>query len=77
MRWWRKTNRTLRRNGPGRCARFTMSPSASVYQAFLPQVAVLAYSDVFFYCAIVAFAVVPFCFLVSPKTAASRAGGGH
>jgi DHA2 family multidrug resistance protein len=48
-----------------------------VYQVFRTQAAVLGYSDVFFYCAIVAFAVVPFCFLLSPKTAGMRAGGGH
>jgi DHA2 family multidrug resistance protein len=48
-----------------------------VYQVMRIQVAVLAYSDVFFYCAIVAFAVVPFCFLLSPKTGGMRPGGGH
>ena len=42
-----------------------------VYSAFRTQVAILAYADVFYYCAIIAFFVVPFCFLLSPKT-----GGG-
>jgi DHA2 family multidrug resistance protein len=41
------------------------------YSAFRAQVSVLAYSDVFYYCSIVAFIVVPFCFLLSPKS-----GGG-
>ena len=36
-----------------------------------------AYCDVFFYCAIVAFLIVPLCFLLSPKTGGMRAGGGH
>jgi DHA2 family multidrug resistance protein len=44
---------------------------------FRTQAAVLGYADVFFYCAIIAFAVVPFCFLLSPKTGGMRAGGGH
>ena len=41
-------------------------------QVFRMQAAVLAYSDVFFYCSFVAFAMVPFCFLLS----ATKAGGG-
>lgn len=48
-----------------------------VYLAFRTQVAVLAYSDVFFYCAIVAFLMVPFCFVLSPKKGGARGGGGH
>ena len=48
-----------------------------VYQAYRLQVTVLAYSDVFFYCAIVAFLMVPFCFLMSPKTGGGAPGGGH
>ena len=67
--------RCVRWAGPAR--RFTTSPSGRVYQVFRTQAAVLAYADVFFYCAIVAFAVVPFCFLLSPKTGGMRAGGGH
>jgi DHA2 family multidrug resistance protein len=41
-------------------------------QVFRMQAAILAYADVFFYCSFVAFAMVPFCFLLS----ASKAGGG-
>jgi len=48
-----------------------------VYQVMRTQVAVLAYADVFFYCAIVAFAVVPFCFLLSAKIGGMRPEGGH
>lgn len=48
-----------------------------VYQAFRTQVAVLAYSDVFYYCALLAFMMVPFCFLLSPKMGGARPGGGH
>jgi DHA2 family multidrug resistance protein len=48
-----------------------------VYQAYRLQATVLAYSDVFYYCAIVAFLMVPFCFLISPKTGGGRAGGAH
>ncbi|HEY0908876.1 MAG TPA: EmrB/QacA family drug resistance transporter, partial [Bradyrhizobium sp.] len=47
-----------------------------VYQVFRTQVQVLAYSDVFYFCAIVAFIVVPFCFLISPKTGGGGAPGG-
>jgi MFS transporter, DHA2 family, multidrug resistance protein len=51
--------------------------SKQVYQTFLEQVAVLAYSDVFFELAILAFIAVPFCFFVSAKTAAGGPGGAH
>jgi DHA2 family multidrug resistance protein len=37
----------------------------------------LAYSDVFYYCAIVAFVMVPFCFLLSAKTGGGRPPGAH
>ena len=46
------------------------------YQVFRAQASVLAYADVFYYCAIVAFIVVPFCFLLSPKTGGGGAPGG-
>ena len=48
-----------------------------VYQVFRTQAAILGYRDVFFYCAIVAFLIVPLCFLLSPKTGGMRPGGGH
>jgi DHA2 family multidrug resistance protein len=46
------------------------------YQTFLGQAAILAYGNVFQYAAVVAFLVVPFCFLISKKTAAGG-GSGH
>ncbi len=47
------------------------------YQTYLNQAAVLAYNNVFQYSAVVAFAVVPLCFLISSKTAKGGGGGGH
>ncbi|WP_244395863.1 DHA2 family efflux MFS transporter permease subunit [Beijerinckia indica] len=43
-----------------------------VYQTFRTQAQVLAYSDVFLYIAVIAFAVIPFCFLFSN----AKGGGG-
>jgi DHA2 family multidrug resistance protein len=54
-----------------------MIASKQVYQTFLGQVAVLAYSDVFFQLAILAFIAVPFCFFISAKTAAGDAAAAH
>ena len=48
-----------------------------VYQAFRLQAMVLAYSDVFYYCAIIAFLMVPLCFLISPKIGGGRPAGAH
>jgi DHA2 family multidrug resistance protein len=48
-----------------------------VYQMYRIQATVLAYSDVFFYCAVVAFLMVPFCFLLSPRTGGGGTGGAH
>jgi DHA2 family multidrug resistance protein len=48
-----------------------------VYQAYRLQATVLGYADVFFYCAIVAFLMVPFCFMLSPKTGGGGPGAGH
>jgi len=51
---------------------------AKAFQMFSAQVAVMAYSDVFLLCSIVAFAMVPFCFLLSPIKGGRGAGaGGH
>jgi MFS transporter, DHA2 family, multidrug resistance protein len=44
-----------------------------VYQTYLNQAEVLAYSDVFFYVSLVAFAVVPLCFLLSSVKGSSGA----
>jgi len=48
-----------------------------VLQEFRLQAAVLAYSDIFFYCSFVAFAMVPFCFLLSPTKSGGGGVGAH
>ena len=50
---------------------------SQLYQTYMKQAAVLAYSNVFLYASVVAFLVVPFCLLISKKTAAGGGGGGH
>jgi DHA2 family multidrug resistance protein len=47
----------------------------NAYQVFRVQAAVLAYSDVYLFAAVVAFAVIPFCFFLSGKK--GGAGAGH
>ena len=47
-----------------------------VYQTFQTQAVIMAYSDIFLYCAVASFLIVPLCFLVSPKKAAMPAAGG-
>jgi DHA2 family multidrug resistance protein len=65
--------RTLGRSGP------TLHDVAvgHVYQTYIKQSQILAYSNVFFYFSILAFCVVPFCFLISAKKATGGGGGGH
>lgn len=48
-----------------------------IYQIIRTQAAIMAYSDVFIYCAIVAFAVVPFTFLMTSKKSTGGPGGAH
>jgi MFS transporter, DHA2 family, multidrug resistance protein len=48
-----------------------------VFQQFRMQATVLAYADVFMYCAILAFIVVPLSFLLSPRKGGGRPGGAH
>ncbi len=48
-----------------------------VYQMLRMQAAIMSYNDTFFYCAIVAFAVVPLCLLMSAKTVAGGPGAAH
>jgi DHA2 family multidrug resistance protein len=50
---------------------------AHTYQTYLKQAQVLAYSNVYQYTALLAFLVVPLCFLISAKTAQGGEGGGH
>ena len=47
------------------------------YQTYLKQAAVLAYGNVFLYASVVAFLVVPFCLLISKKTAQGGGEGAH
>jgi DHA2 family multidrug resistance protein len=48
-----------------------------IFQMLRSQTQIMAYSDTFFYCAIVAFAVVPFTFLMTSKKAAGGPGAAH
>ncbi len=54
----------------------SQAASSFLYQTFLGQAAVLAYMDVFFYCALLAFGFIPFTFLFSSAKAAGG-GGAH
>jgi len=47
------------------------------YQTLIAQAGLLAYMDVFLYCALLAFAYFPFTFLFSPVKKAGAAAGGH
>ena len=61
----------------GHAAATTMNTATGqIYQQLRIQAQVLAYSDVFMFCAIGAFAVVPFAFLFS-GVKAKGGGGGH
>jgi MFS transporter, DHA2 family, multidrug resistance protein len=53
----------------------TQSAAGYLYQTLIAQAGFLAYMDVFFYCAIIAFAFVPFTLLFSPVKASGRGGG--
>ena len=48
-----------------------------LYTTYRSQAAVLAYNNVFQYTAVLAFLVVPLCFLISNKKAQGGGGGGH
>ena len=61
----------------GHAAATTMTTATGqVYQALRTQAQVLAYSDVFMFCAVGAFCVVPFAFFFS-GVKAKGGGGGH
>ena len=61
----------------GHAAATTMSTATGqIYQMLRTQAQVLAYSDVFMFCAIGAFCVIPFSFLFS-SVVAKPSGGGH
>ena len=48
-----------------------------IYRTFTHQAAILAYMDVFFFCAIAAFAVVPLAFLFAPAKGGGKPGAAH
>jgi DHA2 family multidrug resistance protein len=48
-----------------------------LHQQFFRQASVLAYSDCFLVFSMIAFAVVPFCFILRPVVAKGGGGGGH
>jgi MFS transporter, DHA2 family, multidrug resistance protein len=50
---------------------------ATILRDLQTQSAVLAYRDVFIYCAIAAFCVIPFTFIFSPTKSGGGGGGGH
>jgi MFS transporter, DHA2 family, multidrug resistance protein len=54
----------------------TQTAAGYLYQNLIAQAGILAYMDVFFYCALISFAFVPLTFLFSPAKA-SGGGGAH
>ena len=68
-----QTLRTMGRAGPA----LHDLAVGNVYQAFRTQVTILAYADVFYYCSLIAFMVVPFCLLLSARKAAGGPGAAH
>jgi DHA2 family multidrug resistance protein len=55
----------------------TQAAAAYMYQNLIAQAGILAYMDVFFYCALISFAFIPFTFMFSSTKAAGSAGGAH
>jgi DHA2 family multidrug resistance protein len=55
----------------------TTSAMGQIYQTLIAQAGLLAYKDVFLYCALVAFAFVPFTFFFSPVKKAGGPGAAH
>jgi MFS transporter, DHA2 family, multidrug resistance protein len=53
----------------------TQTALGRTYQTLIAQAGLLAYMDVFFYCAVLAFVFVPFTFLFSPVKKAGGAQG--
>jgi MFS transporter, DHA2 family, multidrug resistance protein len=47
------------------------------FQTYQTQAAILAYGNVFQYCAIVAALAIPLCFFISARTAQGGGAGGH
>jgi DHA2 family multidrug resistance protein len=57
-------------------AQSTQIAMGRAYQALIAQAGFLAYKDVFLYCALLAFAFIPFTFFFSPVKKAGRPGPG-
>jgi MFS transporter, DHA2 family, multidrug resistance protein len=55
----------------------TQTALGRTYQTLIAQAGLLAYMDVFLYCALLAFLFVPFTFLFSPVKKAGGPPGGH
>ena len=55
----------------------TQSALGQTYQTLIAQAGLLAYEDVFLYCALLAFAFVPFTFFFSPVKKAGGPGAAH
>ena len=55
----------------------TQSAVGYLYQNLIAQAGLLAFMDIFFYCAVVAFAFIPFTFLFSPVKASGGPGKAH
>ena len=55
----------------------TTAAVSRTYSNLVAQAGLLAYMDVFLYCALIAFAFIPFTFLFSPVKKAGAGGGGH
>ncbi len=64
--------------GMGRAAgQVTSQAMGMALQTLNQQAAILAYRDVFAYCAVAAFCIVPITFLFEPRTTRGASGGGH
>ncbi|MCB8876522.1 DHA2 family efflux MFS transporter permease subunit [Acidisoma silvae] len=50
---------------------------AQINEMFIKQASMLAYRDLFVYCGVAAFCVIPLAFLFSPSKGGGRGGGGH
>ncbi len=48
-----------------------------LYQNLIGQAGILAYMDIFFYCALISFGFMPFTLLFSPAKASRSAGAGE
>ena len=71
-----RTQQALR--GMGRAASDVGGQAMGIaLQTLNQQAAILAYRDVFAYCAIGAFCIAPFIFLFEPRTSKGPSGGGH